>query len=335
MKSLFLSEGYSKTDRGDKWCYFMDKSFYVDGMLQFPIFHLIGGSTLQRVEFIEKLQRELDLCHLYTGVINTSLPQRYELVTMARLFDLIIVDGAVDFSLHKIYLDSRPDAGAGELVWLDGDSLSMERFCVNLLEKLDHISSQVPVWACILIGGRSSRMGQPKHLLKGQDGGGESWLERTLRLVQPKVTGLVVSGKGELPKTLTGVQRIADIPGVAGPLTGVLSAMRWQPGVSWLVIACDMPFISDGALDWLLSGRRPGCWGRIPRLVDADFCEPLFAWYDGRCSHLLEQQLLTGNLRVGKIAFHIKIDNPIIPDRLRTSWQNINTPEQLQAIHPD
>ncbi|MFT5701220.1 MAG: molybdopterin-guanine dinucleotide biosynthesis protein A [Desulforhopalus sp.] len=305
----------------------MDKYFQEDGMLQFPIFHLIGGTQTLRNEFIEKLQKELDSCYLDVGFVRNSLPQRFELFSLVRRFDLVIVDGTVAFALHKIHLDSSNHVGVDDLVWGEAEKGSMDTLIEAMLAKLEHIARQVPVWACILIGGRSSRMGQPKHLLKR---GEESWLEHTVRLVGPHVEGLVVSGRGELPKTLDDTQRIPDIPGVAGPLTGVLSAMRWQPCVSWLVIACDMPFISDDALNWLLSGRRPGCWGRLPRLADAEFCEPLLAWYDGRGAHLLEEQLLSGNLRIGKIASHLKIDNPIIPETLCSAWQNVNTPEQLQ-----
>ena len=309
----------------------MDTSSSADDMLQFPIFQLCGGSEEQRADFLQKLQDGLDLFHLYVGVVRKSGAQRLKLFSLIQQYDLVIVTGPLDYPTHKIYLGALHHAHADDLVWRD-ENESIEEFLERLLEKLERIALQIPVWACILIGGRSSRMGQPKHLLKRSEGGSESWLERTVRLVQPCVDGLVLSGKGELPTALANIPRIPDIPGFSGPLTGVLSAMRWQPSMSWLVIACDMPFISETALNWLLEGRRPGCWGRLPRLADSDFCEPLFAWYDGRSAHLLEEQLLRGNLRVGKIASHLKIDNPIIPERLRSAWQNVNTPEQLQSV---
>lgn len=299
-------------------------------MLQFPVFQLYGGSESQRNVFLEKLQNECDLRHLYMTVVQKSLPPRFELFSLTQQYDLVIVDGPVDYPTHKMYLGCSDDSQESGAIWLDAGDV-IEEFLEQLLETLEQIAQQNPVWACILIGGRSSRMGQPKHLLTMQEDRAESWIERTVRLVQPHVDGLVVSGKGELPLSLEHLQRIPDIPGVAGPLTGVLSAMRWQPGVSWLVIACDMPFISGDAINWLLKGRGPGCWGRLPRLSGSDFCEPLFSWYDGRTAHLLEEQLLTGNLRVGKIGKHQKIDNPTIPEELCSAWKNINTPEQFQS----
>ena len=299
-------------------------------MLQFPVFQLHGGLESQRNDFLEKLQNEFDLRHLYMAVVQKSLPSRFELFSLTQQYDLVIVDGPLDYPTHKIYFGCTDKSGEIDMTWLDaGDAL--ESFLVTLLKKLEDIVLQTPVWACILIGGRSSRMGQPKHLLTMEQGSSESWIERTVRLVQPHVDGVIVSGKGEMPLSLENLQRIPDLPGVAGPLTGVLSAMRWQPGISWLVIACDMPFISEDAINWLLKRRGPGCWGRLPRLSGSDFCEPLFSWYGGRSAHLLEDQLLNGNLRVGKIGKHPKIDNPTIPEEFCSAWKNINTPEQLQS----
>ena len=312
----------------------MDTFSPANGMLQFPLFQLCGGSQSQRADFLLQLQDGLDLRHLSLGIVDTSTPQRFELFSLVERHDLVVVEGAVDFPLHKIHMGSLHHAHRDDMIW-HGEDDSIENFLENLLEKLERLALQVDVWACILIGGRSSRMGRPKHLLKNSKNTGESWLEHTVRLVEPVVDGLVISGAGEVPPSLASLKRIPDIPGVAGPLTGVLAAMRWQPGVSWLVIACDMPFITAPALHWILSRRRPGCWGRLPRLADADFCEPLFAWYDGRAAHLLEEQLLSGNLRVGKIASHLKIDNPIIPERLRSAWLNVNTPQQLLAVQPE
>ena len=309
----------------------MDKLYQTDQLKAFPIFQLIGGSESQRADFIGRLQEILGSCHLDVGIISKSLPQRYELSSLARERDLVLVEGSVASNLHKIYIGQGHELTGDDLHWPGGNIQTIENFSEKLLEKLDIIREQIPIWACILIGGRSSRMGEPKHLLKTTEGSDQTWVERVVRLVEPLVDGVVVSGRGELPQSLNEMQRVPDIPGVAGPLAGVLSAMRWQPAVSWLVIACDMPFISTEAVNWIVAGRRLGCWGRVPRFVEADYCEPLFAWYDGKAAHLLEEQLLSGNLRIGNIAAHLKIDTPRIPESLRSAWQNVNTPEQLRA----
>lgn len=188
----------------------------------------------------------------------------------------------------------------------------------------------IPVWGCILIGGKSSRMGQPKHLIK--DAGGKTWLERTVDCLKPLVAGLVISGAGATPGSLSNITHLADIPGVAGPLAGILAANRWQPQVSWLLVACDMPHISKEAVEWLLANRCPGCWGVVPRMLETGYVEPLFAWYDMKAGQIFERQLQKGVMRISKVADHPKIANPIIPGSLRYGWENVNTPEQLLQV---
>jgi len=190
-------------------------------------------------------------------------------------------------------------------------------------------SAATPVWGCVLIGGRSSRMGKPKHLLKDQSGG--TWLERTVRLLRPFVTDVVLSGKGEVPESLDNLICLPDIPGVAGPLSGILAAMRWQPAVSWLLVACDMPDITEDAVRWLLERRRPDIWGTLPRLQEGGPVEPLLAHYDFRCAPLFEDLLRTGCLRIGMVAANANVETPVVPEHIRPSWRNVNTVEDLQA----
>ena len=195
---------------------------------------------------------------------------------------------------------------------------------------LELSGGKISVYACILIGGKSSRMGQPKHLIT--DERGITWLEHTVGILKPFVDEVVLSGGGDLPASLAGISRLADIAGVVGPLTGILSAVRWMPQVTWLVIACDMPHISAEAVEWLLSHRRPGYWGYVPRMIGISHFEPLFALYDPEAAMLFERQALSGEMRMSSVARHPKIMNPVIPKSLRYGWENVNTPEQLQEV---
>lgn len=192
-------------------------------------------------------------------------------------------------------------------------------------------SAVTPLWACVLIGGRSSRMGKPKHLLQDQQG--LTWLERTVALLRPLVDGLVLSGGGEVPEGLHDLIRLPDIPTVAGPLAGILAALRRYPSVSWLLVACDMPDIREEAVRWLLSRRRPGVWGVVPRLREGGHVEPLLALYEFRCASLFEELASAGCLRLGAVAEDPRIETPLVPESLRSSWRNVNTPEDLGAVH--
>jgi molybdopterin-guanine dinucleotide biosynthesis protein A len=244
--------------------------------------------------------------------------------------DLILVEGGYRLPA-VIWLEDGgqlpPEGGAALRSF--GPEGRKEKVLAFLLEWIARVWQQTPVWGCVLIGGRSSRMGQPKHLLT--DRHGTTWLERTVHLLQPLVTDLVLSGKGEVPECMQDIIRLPDIPGVVGPLSGILAAMRRYPSVSWLLVACDMPDIQEDAVRWLLSRRRPGVWGTVPRLQEGGPVEPLLAHYDFRCAALFEDLARTDCLRIGMVAENTGVETPLIPVWLRSSWRNVNTVAELQA----
>ncbi len=255
-----------------------------------------------------------------------------DLAELCQSYDLVLLAGETGLDLPLLRLqegssarDRQEQSSRVHIIDLAEGISACAQVIVNLL---GGICRQVPIWACVLIGGRSSRMGRAKHLLA--DGQGRTWLENTVAMIAPLVEQVVLSGRGMVPESLDDLVRIADIPEVAGPLSGILSAMRWRPEVSWLVLACDMPGITPGALGWLIESRRPGCWGTVPRCSLDSHVEPLLAHYDRRCRSIFEEVLISGSLRIGDAAAHEKIASPVIPEQWVRAWDNINTPEELR-----
>lgn len=260
----------------------------------------------------------------------------FQLSRLVRSYDLVLVEGHGRTPVPKLWLLAQNEsAPPGEVeavldVFPHGEGRAARIFDF-LLKWIQDVWLQTPVWACVLIGGRSSRMGRPKHLIEMEKMPGFiTWLEHTVGLLQPLVgTHIALSGSGLVPGSLAGLPRLPDIPETGGPLTGILAAMRWQPAVSWLLVACDMPDITAEAVNWLLAQRRPGCWGTVPRLHEDGYVEPLLAHYDYRCGQLFERLLASGSLRIGRVAREGKVETPLIPPSLRSSWHNINTPQEL------
>jgi len=187
--------------------------------------------------------------------------------------------------------------------------------------------SPAPLRACLLIGGRSSRMGRPKHLIRGVNG--RTWVENTVSLLQPLTRDIVLSGGGDVPGSLGSLTRLPDVPGVQGPLTGILAAMRWKPDACWLLLACDMPNITPEALQWLVAARSPASWGTVPRLREDGFVEPLLALYEPQARKYFEELCVSGIFRISMVARQPRITTPVIPEVLCEAWSNINTPEEL------
>lgn len=256
-----------------------------------------------------------------------------QLAHLAGQYDLVLVEGHGKTPVAKLWLLSEQETDAqpgveGLLQILSRDQDREKKGLEWIRSWLQKQQLGIPVCACLLIGGRSSRMGRPKHLITGENG--KTWIDNTVELLAPFTEQVVLSGAGEVPAHLKHLIRLPDLPDLPGPLTGILAAMRWQPAVSWLLVACDMPNISAPALQWLLGQRRPGSWGTVPRLQEDGFVEPLLAVYEPQSKHYLETLRLSGCLRISQVARRSHISTPVIPPSLCRAWSNINTPHELQ-----
>jgi len=190
-------------------------------------------------------------------------------------------------------------------------------------------SADTPLYGCLLIGGKSRRMGRAKHLLELD---GLSWVERAVAILEPHVDRVVISGKGSLPGSLSHLRRLSDAPGVAGPMAGILAALRWHPTASWLVLACDLPEVTSEAISWLLAQRRPGARAVIPKLSASGPLEPLLACYEARCRDHLEELAVGKCFRLGALAGRQGVATPQPPPSLHAAWRNVNTPAELRAL---
>jgi molybdopterin-guanine dinucleotide biosynthesis protein MobB len=255
------------------------------------------------------------------------------LATLACTYDLILVEGHAATAVPKIWLRGPdhldpPLENQGELLAvLDQTQATAEYGLAFLQDFLKQKWQATPVWGCVLIGGQSSRMGQPKHLLQKD---GRTWLEHAVTKLQAQVQQVVISGSGLLPESLADLPRIPDAPNLAGPLAGILAVMRWQPRASWLVTACDLPDVQPESFTWLLAQRKPGIRAILPQLAQERPLEPLLAWYDFRCRPLLENLAASGSLRLNRLAEQAGVCALQPPQHLHCSWRNVNTPAELR-----
>jgi len=187
--------------------------------------------------------------------------------------------------------------------------------------------SRAAVNGVVLVGGRSRRMARPKQLLESD---GIPLAERAVMALLEQVDLVVLAGDCPVPDSLADLPRLVDPPGLAGPLAGVLAAMRWEPDAAWLVVACDMPDVSREAVAWLLNQRRTGTWAVMPRFPGGQV-EPLLALYEPEARKLLEEQVVQARWGLRHLAKSDRVINPTPPPELHNAWTNVNTPEELEA----
>ena len=149
------------------------------------------------------------------------------------------------------------------------------------MKRYDQIS------AFILCGGTSSRMGEPKGLLKFGD---QPLILRIAGLLEPLVSAVTVVGSRECYAGL-GLAVIEDAGfGItdgkgqsAGPLLGIASALI-STRTEWnVILACDLPYLTAEWLDWLLS-RAVASSCQIVMPCNAGGLEPLAAVYRRECA---------------------------------------------------
>lgn len=102
----------------------------------------------------------------------------------------------------------------------------------------------------ILTGGKSSRLGYRKEIIKWH--GIPQW-EYLARKLGPLVTEMFLSDTSVWQNTIpTIVDKFPD----KGPIGGILSALESDSSASWLVIACDIPLISNDSLFKIVNSYR-------------------------------------------------------------------------------
>ncbi len=199
-----------------------------------------------------------------------------------------------------------------------------------------HREAAPPVWGGLLVGGASLRMGSPKQLLAVA---GVTLAERAAAALEPHVAGIAVLGAGALPAALAGRVRLDDVAlpeevAPAGPLAGMLAAMRWRPEAAWVFVPCDLPAVEPVAVGWLVAQRRPGRWAVLPRAAEAAPPEPLLALYEPAARELLEAlAAVPGAGRAPRrLAGDPRVATPVVPPELARSWAGVNTREELGAL---
>ena len=176
----------------------------------------------------------------------------------------------------------------------------------------------------VLAGGRSERMQTDKgalhyHTLDQRQHTAELLAEfcPDVRVsVRPEQAADLPAGLTPLPDTFLNL----------GPLGGLLSAFQADPNAAWLVLACDLPFLTRTTLEYLVTNRQPARAATSLRSPWDDFPEPLVTIWEPRSYGQLLRCLSLGYScpRKALINSDIELLAPPAPAELR----NVNTPAE-------
>jgi molybdopterin-guanine dinucleotide biosynthesis protein A len=113
-----------------------------------------------------------------------------------------------------------------------------------------------------------------------------------------------------------------------GPVGGILSAMTVYPQVSWLILACDLPFVSNETLETLMKERDPNKIATAYKSAHDQLPEPLCAIWEAKSYPWILKFVKQGVQCPRKIL--INSDAKIIEPRQKNALDNINNPEEYK-----
>jgi molybdopterin-guanine dinucleotide biosynthesis protein A len=187
-----------------------------------------------------------------------------------------------------------------------------------------------PLYGLILAGGSSTRMQRDKAALLYQ---GRTQLDRAYDLAGRHLSKVFVSVRAAQVHDPNRAHHpmIVDSAKGEGPIVGIRSALGAHPNVAWLVLACDLPFLSDAALVNLMRERNPASLATAYRSAHDGLPEPLCAIWEPAAAAALAEYQAGGGTCPRKFLIRHGAHLLDLPDP--RALDNVNTPEEYsQAI---
>lgn len=190
-------------------------------------------------------------------------------------------------------------------------------------------TSYNPLYGLVLLGGKSKRMKKDKSAL---DYHGRPQALHNYDLLSSLCDDVYVSCRTE-QQNLDHLKPIKNklLPDrflEIGPMGGLLTALKSHPKASWLVLACDLPYVSKDLLKKIIENRNSYKMATCLENPDKGWPEPLCALYEPQAYKIFMQFLSLGIECPRKVLMNSSIEKLKIEDKF--ALQNVNTPEEFK-----
>ncbi len=182
------------------------------------------------------------------------------------------------------------------------------------------------LYGLVLAGGKSTRMGRDKGSIHYHSVSQRVFASRLLSEFCDSV--FVSCRQEQVPMLEPELQALVDAFENLGPIGGILTALHFKPDVAWLVVACDLPFLSHESLRALVEARDTSKAATAYQNPDNGLPEPLIAIYEPQSRTGLMAAVENGKKcpRNFLLNADCKFILPQTPDVIA----NINTPDEYQ-----
>lgn len=182
----------------------------------------------------------------------------------------------------------------------------------------------------ILAGGKSSRMGQNKALMKV---GGIRVIDRIAAEFGPESDQMIVVANDPAVYKHMDAVILEDEPAFKGqgPLAGIYTGLKEVGEGPCLIVACDMPFVSAGLGRELVSILKRSDRDAVVPIHEGRM-HPLLAAYDARVSDIAKKTLENGKRSVRALLDLMDVEYFTIKEEVVDVW-NMNT--MAEYIHAE
>ncbi len=178
----------------------------------------------------------------------------------------------------------------------------------------------------ILAGGKSSRMGRHKGLIRLD---GVSFMEHIIAALKPFVKNIIIVSNHKEYDDFN-LMRVDDHIEDAGPLAGLYSGLDHSSTVVNIVVGCDTPLLNSVLLNKLIEAEDEH--SDIVQLKSNGKAMPLIALYKKVCQQQCLDLLENGERRLQSLASTMRNKTIELNPELDWFTRNINTPEQLKEL---
>lgn len=187
-----------------------------------------------------------------------------------------------------------------------------------------------PLNGLVLAGGQSSRMQKDKGNLHYHGVNQRKYLYDLLSKHCEKVH---ISCNAEQAAQMNDLPVIQDSFLHLGPMGGILSALQNNPNTAWLTLACDLPFLSEKTIEYLIKNRNPSKIATAFLDPQGEFPEPLVTIWEPKSYYVLLQFLAQGHSCPRKVLINSSIELLKAPDE--SEFLNVNYPKEYEQALKD
>lgn len=182
------------------------------------------------------------------------------------------------------------------------------------------------LFGLVLAGGASTRMRTDKAALQYH---GQPQLRWAFELVSKVCAATFVSVRPDQrdDAARTGYPQIIDRQPGIGPIAGISAALLEHPKAAWLVLACDLPFLTEHTLQHLISHRDPHKVATAYRSAHDNLPEPLCAIWEPAAREPVLAYIASGKQCPRKLLINSDVALLDLPER--QALDNVNTAEEF------